>query len=76
MAGIMVNTYFQFQAHIFSNNKGITKCQFLHNNDDYNADAKVIAIPQVFSQNSRDNKIYLISSTSSGIKLATSIFSK
>ena len=33
--------------------------QFLHDNDNNNADAKAIAIPWVFSENSRANKICL-----------------
>ena len=39
-----LDTYSEFQANIFSNNRDITKCQFLH--DDSNDDAKAIAIPQ------------------------------
>ena len=46
----IVNTYSNFQVNIFSNNRYITKCQFLHH--DYSDNAKAIAIPQVFSKNS------------------------
>ena len=41
-----MNTYSEFQVNIFSNNRDITKCQFLHHDD-----AKAIAIPRVFSEN-------------------------
>ena len=48
----IVNTYSDFQVNIFSNSRDITKCQkFLHDTDP--DDAKAIAIPQVFSENSR-----------------------
>ena len=51
----IVNTYFKFQINIFSNDRDITKCQFLHHDD------KVIAIPRVFSDNSRADMISFIS---------------
>ena len=41
--------YSEFQVNIFSNDRDITKCQFLHDAED---DAKVMAIPWVFSENS------------------------
>ena len=47
----VVNTYSEYKVNIFSKNRDITKCQFLHTND--NADAKVIAIPWVLSENSK-----------------------
>ena len=36
---------------MFSSGRDMTKCQFLHDNDE---NAKAIAIPQIFSENSRD----------------------
>ena len=45
----IVNTHFEFQSNIFSNNRDITKCQILHDNNK----AKAIAIPRVFSENSQ-----------------------
>ena len=51
-----MNTYSQLQVNIFSNNRDITKCQSFStitttapNNDD----PKAIAIPLVFSENTR-----------------------
>ena len=41
--GWIVNTYSMFKVDIFSNNRNITKCQFLHHHDD---DAKATAIPE------------------------------
>ena len=35
----------------------MTTCQFLHGDDDDNDDAKAIAIPRVFSENSPANQI-------------------
>ena len=50
----IVNIYFERYVYMFSNGRDMTKCQFLHNND--NADnPKAIAIPRVFSENSRAN---------------------
>ena len=58
----------KFQVNIFCNNRYIT--EFLHadDNDDDNADdddcdiieAKAIAMPRVFSEYSRANKLYII----------------
>ena len=50
----IVNTHSEFQVNIFSNNRDITKCQFLHAD---NTAAKAIAISQVFSKNNRVNKM-------------------
>ena len=47
IALLIVNTFSEFQVNIFGNNGDITKCQFLHTNDNNNA--KAIAIPWVFS---------------------------
>ena len=40
---------------MFSNGRDMTKCQFLHKEDD-NMDTKTIAIPRDFSENSQANK--------------------
>ena len=40
---------------MFSNSRDMTKFQFLHDNDD-DTDAKAIAIPRIFLENSQDNK--------------------
>ena len=45
----IVNLQFEFLVHMFSNGRDMTKCQFLHNDDD----AKAIAILRVFSENRR-----------------------
>ena len=46
----IVNTYYEFEVNIFSNNRDIKKClKFLQDNDD----GKAIAVPWVFSENSR-----------------------
>ena len=46
-----MNKYSKFQVNTFSNNRDITKCQkFLDVDDDK---AKAIAIPLVFSKNSK-----------------------
>ena len=49
----IVNTYSESQVNIFSSNRDISKCQkFLHNDD-----AKTIAIPRVFTENSQAKKL-------------------
>ena len=55
----IVNTYSEFQVNIFSNNRDITKCQFLHHDDDdNNDDAKAIAIPRIgFSPKTTEVKV-------------------
>ena len=55
IALLIVNTYSEFQVNIVSNNRNITKCQFLYHKDE-DDDAKAIAIPPVFSENSRAKK--------------------
>ena len=60
----IVNTHSKFQVNIFSNNRDYKMSQFLHDDDDENDDAKAIAIPRVFSENSRaknlENKTTII----------------
>ena len=53
----MVNIYFEFHVYMFSNGTDMTKCQFLH---DHNDDAKAVAIPQAFSENSRAKNVGLV----------------
>ena len=48
----IVSTHSKFQVNVSSNNTDITKCQFLHDN----SNGKAIAIPRVFSENSRAKK--------------------
>ena len=55
----IVSTYFEFQACMFSNGRDMTKCQFLHH-DDNNDDAMAIAIPRVFSVKSQAKKLECI----------------
>ena len=57
IALLIVNTYSEFQVNIFSNNRDITKYQFLHANYNNDADdAKAIAMPWVFYENSQAKK--------------------
>ena len=52
----IVNTYSEFQANIFSN-RDVKKCHsFYKRTITDNDNAKAIAIPRVFSENSRANK--------------------
>ena len=46
-----VNIYIEFQVYMFSNGRDMTECQFLHDkqDDNNNAAAQTLAIPQVFS---------------------------
>ena len=50
-----MNIYFEVQVNIFSNNRDITKWSMLlhDDDDDHNDDAKALAKPRVFSENSR-----------------------
>ena len=43
-----VNTFCEFQVNIFSNNRDVTKYQFLHADDDADDDDKAIVIPRIF----------------------------
>ena len=61
VAFLIINIYFEFQVYMFNNGRDVTKCHFLHNNDCSIADAKAIAIPRVFSENSQA-KIVLLAS--------------
>ena len=45
--------YSEFQVNIFSNNRYYKMSKFLHHDDHHNDDAKAIAIPRGFSENSR-----------------------
>ena len=45
----IANTYSKFQVNIFSNDREITKWQYLRD-DDYD-DAKAIAVSRIFSNN-------------------------
>ena len=47
----IVNKYSKFQINIFSNKRYYKMSKFLH--DDNNDDARAIAIPRVFSENSQ-----------------------
>ena len=58
----IVYTYCKFQVNIFSNDRGITKCQSLHDN----ANAKTTAIPWVSSKNSKAKKINRCTHTCTG----------
>ena len=49
----IVNIKFDFQVYLFSNGRGMTKCQFLHDN------TKATEIPRDFYENSRANKMTL-----------------
>ena len=57
----VMSIYVELQVYMFSDGKDMTKCQFLHHDDndndddDVNDDAKVLAIPRFFSENSRAN---------------------
>ena len=54
---LKINIYFEFQVYMLSNVRNMTKCQFLHDNDDDdNNDAKEVVISQAFSENSRTKK--------------------
>ena len=53
----IVNIHFEFQACILSNGRDMTKCQFFIDDDDNIDDAKAIAIPWVFSENSRGKNL-------------------
>ena len=46
----------EFQGNVFGNNRDITKCQCLHD-DDNNDNAKATAITPVFLEKRRDNKL-------------------
>ena len=46
----IVNTHSEFQVNTFSNNRGITKCQSFCMTT---SEAKAIAIPRLFSENSQ-----------------------
>ena len=49
-----VKTYFKFQVNIFSYNRYYKTSKFLHDDDaDNNDDAEAVAVPRVFSENSR-----------------------
>ena len=48
------NTCSEFQVNIFSKNRYYKISRFLHNN---NTDAKAIAIPWVFSENTRAKNV-------------------
>ena len=52
-----MNIYFELQVCMLCSGRDMTKCQFLHDHDhdDINDDAKALAIPRVFSENSRAN---------------------
>ena len=48
IALLIVNTFSEFQLNIFCNNRYYNMLTFLHDKDD----AKALAIPRVFSENS------------------------
>ena len=48
----IVHKYFEFQVYMFSNGRGMTKCQFLLDNDD---DTKLTAILKTAELNMNSN---------------------
>ena len=50
-----INFELQVYIYIFSNGRDRTKCQFLHGDNDVNDNAKILAIPRVFSEKCRAN---------------------
>ena len=54
----IVKIYFDFQVYMFSNDRGMTKSpSFFIDDDNENYDAKAIAIPWVFFENSQAKKM-------------------